>query len=211
MIDAGCGDMTFTRPLVEHGARVLAIDPDPVQARLNRAMEPLENLEFVEAGAELLPAADHTVDGVFFAYSLHHVPAEHFSGVFSEVRRVLKPDGFLFVIEPADCPLNQVMRLFHDEDTVRAAAQQALLDLGVPAFQASRQFTWHNWVQFDSWEAFVEHFASRSFNTIYTEADIRRPEVRKAFDELGGDEHRFQSPKQVMLLQGPKELVKGGG
>ena len=32
VIDAGCGDLGFTRLLAEQGARVLAIDPDPVQA-----------------------------------------------------------------------------------------------------------------------------------------------------------------------------------
>ena len=36
VIDAGCGSMIFTRILTELGARVLAIDPDPVQAELNR-------------------------------------------------------------------------------------------------------------------------------------------------------------------------------
>ena len=71
VIDAGCGSMTFTRLLLELGARVLAIDPDPVQAKLNRAAEPLANLEFVESGAELLPVESRSVDGVFFSYSLH--------------------------------------------------------------------------------------------------------------------------------------------
>ena len=36
VIDAGCGGMTFTRHLSELGGNVLAIDPDPVQAELNR-------------------------------------------------------------------------------------------------------------------------------------------------------------------------------
>jgi ubiquinone/menaquinone biosynthesis C-methylase UbiE len=203
VIDAGCGDMTFTRPLVENGARVLAIDPDPVQARLNRELEPVPNLAFVEAGAERLPAADKSVDGVFFAYSLHHVPEELYPEVFAEIRRVLKPDGFLYVIEPMDCPWNEVMKLFHDEDRERAAAQRALLDLAVPAFQTCHQFVYHNWTQYESWEAFVARFASRSFNTLYTENDVRQPHVRKAFEDLGGTEHRFQSPKQVMLLRNP--------
>ena len=57
VIDAGCGSMVFTRSLLEQGAQVLAIDPDPVQAELNRTADPLANLEFVETGAEQLPVS----------------------------------------------------------------------------------------------------------------------------------------------------------
>ena len=204
VIDAGCGSMGFTRSLVEQGARVLAIDPDPVQAELNRAADPLANLEFVETGAEQLPVQPNSVDGVFFAYSLHHIPANKYQLVFDEVLRVLQHHGFLYVIEPMDCPLNQVMKLFHDEDLKRAAAQQALVKLAIPFFKSIQTVTYHNWAQYDSWEDFATQFGGRSFNTIYTEEDVRRPAVQEAFERLGGTQHRFQSPKQVAFLQGLK-------
>jgi len=204
VIDAGCGGMAFTRPLVDLGARVLAIDPDPVQAGLNRAADPIANLEFVETGADQLPVAARTVDGVFFAYSLHHIPKAIYPQVFAEVFRVLKPDGFLCVIEPMDCPFNEVMKMFHDEDQERADAQRALEELAIPAFDSAQFVTYHNYAQYDSWEDFATQLASRSFNSIYTEADIRRPEVKKAFERLGGPEHRFQSPKQMHFFQGLK-------
>lgn len=204
VIDAGCGSMTFTRPLVDHGARVLAIDPDPVQAEINRAALPIANLEFIETGAEQLPVASGTVDGIFFAYSLHHVPENLYPQVFDEVTRVLAPDGFLYVIEPINCPLNKVMKLFHDEDRERAVAWQALEQLAMPAFQSAQVVTYHNFSQYESWEDFASQFAGRSFNTIYTAADVHRPEVKKAFERLGGPDHRFSSPKQAMILQGLK-------
>ncbi len=204
VIDAGCGAMTFTRPLVDHGARVLAIDPDPVQAKLNRAATPIANLEFVETGAEQLPVSSGTVDGVFFSYSLHHIPARLYPQVFEEVIRVLAPDGFLYVIEPIDCPLNEVMKLFHDEDQERAAAWKALEQLAMSAFQSVQVVTYHHFTQYESWDDFATQFAGRSFNSLYTEADVRRPAVQKAFERLGGPAHRFSSPKQVMILQGLK-------
>jgi ubiquinone/menaquinone biosynthesis C-methylase UbiE len=204
VIDAGCGAMAFTRQLVEQGARVLAVDPDPVQAELNRATMPIDNLEFVETGAEQLPVAAGSVDGVFFAYSLHHIPAQLFPQVFSEVIRVLAPNGFLYVIEPLACPWNDVMKLFHNEDRERMIAWQALETLAVPAFQSAQVVKYHNFSQYESWEEFVRQFVNRSFNTIYTEADVRRLEVKEAFERLGGPEHRFMSPKQVMILQGLK-------
>jgi len=202
VIDAGCGGLTFTRQLLDEGARVLAIDPDPVQAELNRRADPIARLEFIETGADQIPVATGTVDGVFFAYSLHHIPTEIYQQVFVEVKRVLKPDGFLYVIEPIECPLNDVMKLFHDEDLERAAAWQALEDLAIPEFNSVEVVTYHSFSEYDSFDQFAEHFGSRSFNTLYTEADVRRPEVESAFERLGGSDHRFMSPKQVMFLHG---------
>lgn len=205
VVDAGCGDMTFTRPLVEAGARALAIDPDPIQAERNRAAEPIANLEFVESSAENIPQNDNSIDGIFFSYSLHHIPAELYPKVFAEVFRVLKRDGFLFVIEPADCPLNQVMKLFHDEDKERAAAQQALVDLAVPKFNIAEQFTYHSFSNYESFEKFADHFSSRTFNNIYTETDVRRDEVREAFERHGRPDYRFQSAKLTWFFQQQKE------
>ena len=204
VIDAGCGGLTFTRLLVELGARVLAIDPDPVQAKLNRQSDPIERLEFAETGADQLPVEAGTADGVFFAYSLHHIPAALYPQVFAEVSRVLKPEGFLYVIEPMDCPFNKVMRLFHDEDRERIAAWQAMELQAAPAFKSVETVTYHSFTQYDSFEHFADRLSSRSFNTLYSEADVRQPKVKEAFEKLGGPDHRFISPKQVMFLQGLK-------
>lgn len=204
VIDAGCGDMTISRQLAENGANVLAIDPDPVQAELNRAALPIQNIEFAETGADSIPVEARTIDGVFFSYSLHHIPQAIYPQVFGEVLRVLKPDGFLFVIEPMDCPWNDVMKLFHNEDREREAAWSALEELAVTSFTSAQAVTYHSFAQYESFDQFAKHFASRSFNSLYTEADVRRPEVEAAFDRLGRPDYRFQSPKQVMILKGPK-------
>ena len=74
VVDVGCGAMDFSQVLVTLGARVIAIDPDPVQAEKNRQLGPLEMIEFHESGAESIPAANGSLDGVFFSYSLHHIP-----------------------------------------------------------------------------------------------------------------------------------------
>lgn len=201
LIDAGCGDMTVARMLAENGALVLAIDPDPVQAKRNRESEPIPGIEFVESGAESIPVGDASVDGVFFSYSLHHIPAEIYPEVFQEVRRVIKPGGFLYVIEPTDCPLNQVMILFHDEEQERAAAQTALQELAKPFFETCVEVEYHNIRQYESFEEFACHFASRSFNNLYTEEDVRAPQVQEAFERLGAPDYRFTAPKRVMVLK----------
>lgn len=40
--------------------------------------------------------------------------------------------------------------------------------------------------------------------SLHTEADVRRPEVREAFERLAGPGGSFRSPKRMMLLQGPR-------
>lgn len=203
VVDAGCGSMTFSKILTELGARVLAIDPDSVQAEKNR-QTPVTHIEFVETGADKIPAEDQSIDGVFFSYSLHHIPASIYPVVFAEVVRVLKNDGCLYVLEPTDCPLNQIMRLFHDEDREREAAQDGIERLAVPCFATVERFTYHDFRQYESFEDFVTTFSSKSFNSLYTESDVRSPEVESAFLKMGAPDFRFASPKKVTFLQGPK-------
>ena len=84
VIDVGCGPGDIARALVASGATVIAAEPDPIQAAKNRAAPPLDSLTFVEAGAEALPVADGSMDGVFFFRSLHHVPIEKMDAALAE-------------------------------------------------------------------------------------------------------------------------------
>lgn len=204
VVDAGCGGMEFTRQLLDLGASVLAIDPDPVQAQANLSAPLPAGLEFAQAGAEAIPAADQSVDGLLFVYSLHHVPADLYPQVFAEVLRVIKPGGFLYVIEPTACPLNDVMKLFHDEDAERALAQRGLFELAAPAFGLVDVADYHSLRRFESYEDFVTAFASRTFNSGYSEADVRRPAVREAFERAGQPDYAFLAPKRVVCLRDKK-------
>ena len=120
---------------------------------------------------------------------------------FREIRRVLKPDGICCVIEPDGGPLNIVMRHFHDEDAVRAAAQKSLHEIAVPMFQDYEEFTYHSVLEFESFEEYAQRYASKTFNLDYTAEDIRRDQTRKDFERLGAPDYRFPSPKRTMLLR----------
>ena len=205
LLDAGCGDMHLSHQLAIRGAHVLAIDPDPVQAEKNRRAAVTANIRFAECGADAIAVEDRSVDGVLFSYSLHHVPENLHSAVFKEMQRILKPDGFLYILEPvADGDLNDITRLFHDEAIVRATAQTALNTLAIPGFQSVRVLQYNTPVQYSSWDEFVESYAGKSFNPNYSENDIRTDSVRERFLELGSHkEFYFESPKKVTLLAGP--------
>ena len=204
LVEAGCGDMHLSRKLAARGAHVLAIDPDPVQAEKNRDVETIANVGFIETGAEAIPVEDRSVDGVLFPYSLHHVPVHLYPDVFKELLRILRPTGFIYAMEPvAEGDLNEVMRLFHDEQAVRADAKRALESLAMPLFQQVKVINYRVPVQYNSWEEYASRYAGKSFNADYTEADIRAAAVEARFLALGEPtQFSFESPMQVTYLQG---------
>ena len=208
LADIGCGGLVFTEQIAEFAGSVLAIDPDPIQAQKNRNSEHSANIEFVEADAQSFPAEDESIDGVFFAYSLHHVEAATYPQVFSQIFRVLKPGGFLYVIEPIDCPLNQVMKLLHDEEIVRAAAQDYLMSIA-SQFAETQIVEYHGYRQFESFEHFATNYSSKSFNPHYSEADVRHPDVQAAFHQHGQPDFQFTSPKRVVFMKGKHAAATG--
>lgn len=209
VIDAGCGDMKLSQHLAEQGAAVLAIDPDPVQARINQAAPTIANVGFAETSAEALPVEPASVDGIFFSYSLHHVPKASYPAVFDEILRVLKPDGFLYVLEPvATGDYNDVVSLFHDEKQVRADAQAALDQFALPHFETAEDFTYHVEAGFKSWNHFAERYIGSSYNSNYTAEQVRAPAVRARFEALGAPlNYLFNCPLKVRFFTGLKKFV----
>ena len=102
------------------------MEVDAVQHAKNLS-RPQERLQFLAASAEAVPFARQSFDGALMLKSLHHVPLPEMDRALREVARVLKPGAYFYVSEPVyDGALNDIVRLYNDEGTVRAAAQSAL-------------------------------------------------------------------------------------
>jgi len=128
IIELGCGAAHLSRQLLERypSCEVTGLEVDERQMAKNR-LKPQEHLHFVQAGAQAIPFADGSFDLALMLKSLHHVPLALLDQALNEVRRVLRPQGLLYVSEPVFAgALNEVMRLFHDEEIVRAAALRAV-------------------------------------------------------------------------------------
>ncbi|NLG04321.1 MAG: methyltransferase domain-containing protein, partial [Clostridia bacterium] len=70
-----------------------------LQKNRERALqEQLDHLSFVAYGGITFPFEDHCFDLVITRYALHHFPM--IEKTFSEIGRVLKPDGHLFLSDP---------------------------------------------------------------------------------------------------------------
>lgn len=128
IIELGCGAAELSRQLLARfpGSEVTALEVDERQHAKN-LLRPLQGLQFIQAGAQAIPFRSGAFDLALMLKSLHHVPLPQLDQALSEVRRVLKPGGLLYVSEPVFAgALNEVMRLFHDEELVRAAALRAM-------------------------------------------------------------------------------------
>lgn len=128
IIELGCGAAQMARRLLQRDPtlHVSALEVDQRQHAKN-LLDKQEGLEFVQAGAQAIPVEAQRFDLALMLKSLHHVPMDLMAQALCEVHRVLRSGGLLYVSEPVfSGPLNEVMRLFHDEEVVRAAALSAL-------------------------------------------------------------------------------------
>lgn len=128
IIELGCGAAHLSRQLLARcpTCEVTGLEVDERQHAKN-LLNLQQRLQFVQAGAQAIPFEAQRFDLALMLKSLHHVPLEQMSQALAEVHRVLRPQGLLYVSEPVfSGALNEVMRLFHDEEQVRAAALRAV-------------------------------------------------------------------------------------
>lgn len=102
LADLGCGAGYFAIPAAKmiNDGHVYAVDrqQDMVHTTLNRASaEALTNIDGIVASATNLPIPDASVDAVLMSMMFHHV--EEQTQVLNEVKRVLRPNGILYIVE----------------------------------------------------------------------------------------------------------------
>jgi ubiquinone/menaquinone biosynthesis C-methylase UbiE len=204
IIEAGCGAARLARDLIQrHGtADVTGIEVDDRQLAKN-LLEPAERLRFERAGAEAIPFGDASFDGAMMLKSLHHVPVALMDQALSEIARVLRSRGWLYVSEPVYAgPLNELIRLFNDEGEVRATAQSALdrvIATGQWLAIAEQRFEMP--VRFASFEEFEQRMMRPTFaDHGIDDAMIDRVRQRYAPHQGEGGAH-FTRPMHVRLLR----------
>ncbi len=183
IVDVGCGKGALARALARRGASVLALEPEAQQAEYNQA-NPETGVTFVQGVAQAIPMARGTADAVLFGSSLHHVPIEAMDAGLAEAARVLRvPGGVLIVLEPEiDSDFARLMRPFHDETTVRTAAQAALARSAAPRFRTRRTLSYAETYRYADFEAFVAETTGAAYNA-HRRADVATPKVRALFEQ----------------------------
>lgn len=98
VLEVGCGMGCMAMNWALNGARITAVDLNPVAIAQTRQRFAVHQLAGTihEADAEALPFADASFDFVYSWGVLHHTP--HAADALGEIRRVLKPGGELGVM-----------------------------------------------------------------------------------------------------------------
>ncbi|WP_313562958.1 methyltransferase domain-containing protein [Diaphorobacter nitroreducens] len=128
VIELGCGGARMARQMLQRwpDMRYLGLEVDLRQHAINLQDTP-PRMRFAVGGAQAIACDDAQFDLALMLKSLHHVPLDAMNQALTEVARVLRPGGHLYVSEPVyEGALNEIVRLYNDEGIVRAAAQAAL-------------------------------------------------------------------------------------
>ncbi|HET8926277.1 MAG TPA: class I SAM-dependent methyltransferase [Microbacterium sp.] len=181
--DVGAGTGKLTRTLVEAGAEVVAIDPDPAMLEALRAAVPGVPT-FVGAG-EQLPLPDAALDAVVFGQSWHWVDPPTAS---AEVARVLRSGGVLGLVwnvrDESEPWVARMTRIMHG-----SAAEQMVSGGAPPVAEPFGRLeelvlTWRRPM---TREALFAMARSRSYCITAPEADRAAIDAQLAelFDEVG--------------------------
>lgn len=204
IVELGCGAAHLSRKLLQRlpGTFVTGLEVDERQMAKNLQM-PQERLTFVQAGAQAIPFAEQSFDLALMLKSLHHVPLDLLDQALAEVHRVLRPRGLLYVSEPVFAgALNEVMRLFHDEEIVRAAALAAVRRaVASGAWEQVSEVHFEMPVHYRDFAEFEQRMIGVTFVEHKLDAAVLAA-VRTRFEpHLSADGAHFVRPMRVNLLQ----------
>lgn len=205
IIELGCGNARLARKLLARhaGSQLVGLEVDEVQHAQNLA-NPQQRLVFMAGSAEAVPFPDASFDGAMMLKSLHHVPLDGMDLALAEVARVVKPGGWFYVSEPIfGGALNEIVRLYNDENTVRRAAQAAL-DRALASgtrWEAAEERRFAQPTHFQDWADFEQRMLYPSFADHHITPELVE-RVRAAFaPHQTADGAHFVRPMHARLLR----------
>ncbi|MDX1811947.1 MAG: class I SAM-dependent methyltransferase [Gammaproteobacteria bacterium] len=205
VLELGCGRADLTRTIASNGAgrKVTAYEIDEIQHGKNLEITDLPNVTFKHGAAESIAEEDNSADVAFMFKSLHHVPLDAMDAAFDEIQRVLKASGKLYVSEPIFAgEFNEILRMFHNEESVRAAAFEAeKRAISSGKFKLAKQVFFNAPMHFPDFEAF-EKLVLGVTHTDFNLTDELFEEVKQKFlPHLGDEGAHFRMPIRVDLLE----------
>jgi SAM-dependent methyltransferase len=207
ILELGCGKAENTFHIGHNWkvSEIVALEVDQIQHAENLRKSAPPNVSFKLGGAQAIPVGDCSFDIVMMFKSLHHVPMEFMDAALEEIHRVLKPGGLAYISEPVFAgEFNDILKLFHNEQAVRAAAYAAVesavasgrLELVSQTFFAIPMH-FESFAQFDQNVLKVTHTQHRLSEDLYRQVQ------QKFMRHMAPDGARFEMPMRVDLLRKP--------
>lgn len=111
VVDLGCGNGDFVELLVEHGIGAVGVDADVVACQSAQA----RHLDIVnqDALAYLDGLVSESLDGVFAAHLVEHLPFDQVLELVRSAYRVLKPGGVIVLATPDPRSLYAHLDMFY--------------------------------------------------------------------------------------------------
>jgi SAM-dependent methyltransferase len=108
VLELACGTGTWTRHLLRHGTRILALDASPEMLAIASSRLRDERVQTIQADV-FSWKPEGRYDVVFFGFWLSHVPAERFESFWSLVAGCLRPGGRVFFVDDAYRTSNELV------------------------------------------------------------------------------------------------------
>lgn len=205
ILDLGCGAGRFTWDIALSGNNrvVRGLEVDQVQHEKNLAEATPDNLSFGYGGAQNIPEADESFDIVMMFKSLHHVPLGLMGVALGEIHRVLKPGGFAYISEPVFAgEFNDILKLFHNEERVRAAAFESIKNaVEAGDFTSLNQVFFNSYGHYANFEEFEKYVIGSTFNDHQLDEALLAQVKEKFNAHMQEDGAHFLSPNRVDILQ----------
>lgn len=205
ILELGCGTGDMTRKIADAWptVQIRALEVDRVQLQRNQVRNGHTNIHYEAGPAQAIPCEPESCDAVLMFKSLHHVPLDLLDEALKEVHRVLRPGGIAWFAEPVFAgKLNEIIRLFHDEQVVRHAAFDALVRASNSSrWKQTREIHYLVPVRFNDFADF-ERKVMRVTHSDFNLTDAVVDRVRDAFERhLGPDGAHFVRPMRANLFR----------
>lgn len=204
ILELGCGSAKMTQSIASNGfdRKVIAYEIDKIQHDKNLKLD-IENIKFKSSGAQDIKEEESSVDIVFFFKSFHHIPKEFMQKALDEVKRVLKPNGLVYISEPLFLgEQNELVSIFHNEEQVRIDAFETIKkSVDNNQFKLFKEIFFNTEVSYKNFE----DFEKKQMNQTYNENNITKEIKQKVKDRFEyyskGEEITFLKPFRVDILQ----------
>ena len=131
VLDIGCGTGTMLILIHQLHPQVELCGIDPDAKALAKAEQKMEragvSAQLVRSFSDNIPFPDASFDRIFSSFMFHHIPANEKLPALKEIRRLLKPEGALHLVDFSGHSL--LMRLSHSKDMLQNSSSEGLLAL----------------------------------------------------------------------------------
>lgn len=210
ILDLGCGEAKISKELKKNvlNINIFACEVDSIQLAKNIKNNELisnedEKIHYKNYTAQELKFEDEKFDIVFLFKSFHHIPLNDMKKALSEIKRVLKRNGLVYISEPLfQGKQNELVSIFHNEQKVREEAYKNIKEaVETEEFKLFKEIFFKTEVQYSSYEDFKSKQMNLSYNEDNIDANIYK-EVEKKYNEYSHNgKAEFLKPFRVNILQ----------